>query len=96
MEDVDGVLQHCTIVGFASRDQVELFLNCRSHRRLHEVDVNLLVAMYQHNPKRCRLQLATGSDVYVVAFAHVVDVNGNAGVSADAVFLHQRNQLGFG
>ena len=53
----------------------------------------LLIAMNQHNAQRSRLQLPASNDIDVVPLTNVVDVDGDGGVGADAVLLHQADQF---
>ena len=55
--------------------------------------VYLLVAVYEDDPECGGNEAAATVDVDVVALTDVVDVDGDAGVRADAVLLHQRDQL---
>ena len=52
--------------------------------------------MNQDNSQRGRHQFSSCSDIDVVSLANVVDVNWNGGVSANSMFFHQGNQIGFG
>ncbi len=56
----------------------------------------LLVPVNQDNAQRGRDQLPAATDRHVVPQTDVVDVHGDRGVGADAVALHQRDQLGLG
>lgn len=49
--------------------------------------------MNQNNAKRCGLQLAASDDVDVITFTDVVDVNWDAGISTNAMLLHQGDEL---
>ena len=50
--------------------------------------------MDQNYPQCCWLKLATRDDVDVVPLTDIIDVNRDAGISANTIFLHQRDQLG--
>ena len=52
--------------------------------------------MHQHHPERRGFEPAAGLHAHVVPLTHVVDVYGDAGVRADAVFFHQRDELSLG
>ena len=51
--------------------------------------------MYQHHPKGCGFESPPSLDADIVPLTHVVDVDRDAGISADAMFLHQGDQLSF-
>ena len=50
--------------------------------------------MDQHYAEGGGHELPAAHDVDVVPLADVVDVDGNGGVRADAMFLHQGDELG--
>ena len=54
---------------------------------------DLLISMHQHDAQVCGLQASSSNDGDVVALTDVVDVDRYAGISADAVLLHEWNQL---
>jgi len=57
---------------------------------------DLLVSMDEHHPQVGGFEFASCYHVHIVAFTDVVDVDGDAGVCADAVLLHERDELGLG
>ena len=54
---------------------------------------DLLISMHQHNAQVCGLQASSSNDGDVVALTDVVDVDRYAGICANAVLLHEWNQL---
>lgn len=51
--------------------------------------------MYKDNAQGCGFESATTGDRHVIPLTDIVDVDGDAGISPDAVFLHQRDKLRF-
>ena len=52
-----------------------------------------MVSVHQHDAQCGWLEAAAGGHRHVVPLADVVDVHRDAGVGADAVPLHQRDQF---
>jgi len=52
--------------------------------------------MDEHDPQVGGFEFASCYHVHIVAFTDVVDVDGDASISADAVLLHERDELGLG
>lgn len=50
--------------------------------------LDLLVSVYKDDAEGCGFEPATTGDRHVVPLTYIVDVDGNAGIGSDAVFLH--------
>lgn len=96
LEDIQSMLQDLLEVGLTLCDKVKLLLNSAAYGGQHQLCICFVVAMYQDNAQIGWLQLASILYCHIVPLADVVDVDGDTGISTNAMFLHEGDELGLG
>lgn len=57
--------------------------------------LDLLVSVNKDDAEGCGFEPATAGDCHIIPLTDVIDVDRDAGISPNAVFLHQRDKLRF-
>mmetsp|Transcript_50722 Transcript_50722/g.126266 ORF Transcript_50722/g.126266 Transcript_50722/m.126266 type:complete len:321 (+) Transcript_50722:264-1226(+) len=96
LEGGEGGGDYAALVSATLCDQIALLLDAGPDEGEDQVGVDAVVALHEDRPQLGRHEPPPLRDLHVVALADVVDVGGDGGVGADAVLLHERDELRLG